>query len=159
MGFLLLGAAKPSLSPLVPLIPGLTAGSASKKSCLFGLQSWWWQTFWIILKKMHFCAPTTDENWFADQLIGSVGLCARAVSRKTPTYLLYDNFMGGNTFDLCGMLWLDQARFWSWIFRLIAGQSQRHQNISCFLLQKAFFFRTGRCYTILNRASKTLKMR
>ena len=29
------------------------------------------------------------DNWFADQLIGSVGLGARAVSRKTPIYFTY----------------------------------------------------------------------
>ena len=29
------------------------------------------------------------DNWFADQLIGSVGLGARAVSCKTPIYFTY----------------------------------------------------------------------
>ena len=30
-----------------------------------------------------------ETKWFADQLIGSVGLGAQAVSGKTPMYLLY----------------------------------------------------------------------
>ena len=32
--------------------------------------------------------PNMADNWFADQLIGSVGLGARAVSRKTPIYFI-----------------------------------------------------------------------
>ena len=32
--------------------------------------------------------PNMADNWFADQLIGYVGLGARAVSRKTPIYFI-----------------------------------------------------------------------
>ena len=32
--------------------------------------------------------PNMADNWFSDQLIGSVGLGARAVSRKTPIYFM-----------------------------------------------------------------------
>ena len=32
--------------------------------------------------------PNMADNWFADQLFGSVGLGARAVSRKTPIYFM-----------------------------------------------------------------------
>ena len=57
---------------------------------------------WILAQNMHFLdpkgliwdhlGPNIADNWFADQLIGSVGLGARAVSRKTPIYfILYHN--------------------------------------------------------------------
>ena len=32
--------------------------------------------------------PNMADNWFADQLIGSVGLGAQAVFRKTPIYFI-----------------------------------------------------------------------
>ena len=52
----------------------------------------------ILAQNMHFLdpkgliwdhlGPNMAANWFADQLIGSVGLGARAVSRKTPIYFI-----------------------------------------------------------------------
>ena len=56
------------------------------------------QKNWILDQNMHFLdprgliwdhlGPNMAENWFADQLIGSGGLGARAASRKTPIYFI-----------------------------------------------------------------------
>ena len=61
------------------------------------------QKNWFLVQNIHLLdpkgliwdhlGPNMANNWFADQLIGSVGLGARAVSRKTPIYFTFYYFL------------------------------------------------------------------
>ena len=71
----------------------VSSHKGSNKNCVTG------QKNWILAQNMYFLdpkgliwdhlGPNMADNCYADQLIGSVGLGARAVSRKTTIYFIF----------------------------------------------------------------------